>query len=794
MSAKRSPVGQLEILGPLRRAFWVGSLCLMGVAAALGALAEVQRESTERVLHGRNVARVARQALGLAVDRETGIRGFLLSGDTRSLAPEMAARAALPPKLDTLLTLTRDNPRQQARAREIVEALGRWSRGVADPALQHGDDATATGDRLAGKLQFDEVRAAFVTFLTAEEALYDQRVDQDRNTRRALLVGGELAIALLFGVFFWLRVQVLTQATGMLEQQELLEGQAMELELQTEELEAQTMDLGEQTRAAELAIVETAEQRQFLREVIDTIPAFVFAKDSEGRFTLANRSLADAYGTTPEAILGKTDADINSNSDEVAAFRRDEREVIQTGRDLLIPEEMVTDASGVTRWMETVKRPLPFVGPDGAATVQVLGVATDITARKRAETALRESEDRLRQGQKMEAVGRLAGGIAHDFNNVLTAVRSYSEFLLEDLEASDPHRDDVEEINKAANRAAALVRQLLAFSRQQVLQPRALDLNATVGDLAPMLGRLLGANVRLEVRLESPLGVVFADPGQLEQVLVNLAVNARDAMPRGGALTVETTNVQLDESHTSSGVTLAAGAYILLAVSDTGVGMDSDTQAHVFDPFFTTKEVGHGTGLGLATVYGIVKQSGGYVWVYSELGQGTTFKIYLPRADATIDVAEPERDATLDSDLAWSTATVLLVEDDSAVRAAARRALLRAGYSLLEASDGAEALALCTAIGGPTIDLVVTDLVMPEMGGLELGAELRARRPGIRILYMSGYTRDAMRRQRVLEPGASFLEKPFTPQAFVRSVRAALAGSSMVDGASHNGHAPVKLS
>jgi two-component system cell cycle sensor histidine kinase/response regulator CckA len=589
------------------------------------------------------------------------------------------------------------------------------------------------------------------------------------------------------------RGQVMEQAKALLDQQELLEGQATELELQTEELEAQTMDLGEQTRAVEVALVQAAEQHQFLREVIDTIPAFVFAKDGEGRFTLANRSLADAYGTTPEALLGKTDGDINSNAEEVAAFRRDERQVIESGRDLLIPEEMVTDASGVVRWMETVKRPLPFVGLDGAPAIQVLGVATDITARKRAEAALRASEDRLRQGQKMEAVGRLAGGIAHDFNNVLTAIRSYSEFLLEDLSAGDPHRDDVDEISKAANRAAALVRQLLAFSRQQVLQPRALDLNATVGDLAPMLGRLLGSNVRLETRLASPLGVVFADPGQFEQVLVNLAVNARDAMPNGGALTVETTNVQLDEGHTSNGVTLAPGAYVLLAVSDTGVGMDSETQAQVFDPFFTTKEVGQGTGLGLATVYGIVKQSGGHVWVYSELGQGTTFKIYLPRVDAAIDHAEPERDVTLDSDLAWGTATVLLVEDDSAVRAAARRALLRAGFMLLEATDGVEALALCTAIGGPTIDLVVTDLVMPEMGGLELGEELRTRRPGIRILYMSGYTRDAMRRQRVLRPGAAFLEKPFTPQAFVRSVRAALA-SSPAEGASQNGHAPVKTS
>jgi nitrogen-specific signal transduction histidine kinase/CheY-like chemotaxis protein len=424
--------------------------------------------------------------------------------------------------------------------------------------------------------------------------------------------------------------------------------------------------------------------------------------------------------------------------------------------------------------------------------VQVLGVATDITLRKRAEAALQTSEDRMRQGQKMEAVGRLAGGIAHDFNNVLTAVRSYSEFLLEDLDAGDPHREDVEEISKAANRAAALVQQLLAFSRQQVLQPRALDLNATIGDLAPMLTRLLGSDIRLEVRVHSELGIVRADPGQLQQVLVNLAVNARDAMPGGGALTIETTNVDLDESHTSNGITLSPGSYVLLAVSDTGVGMDRETREQAFDPFFTTKEVGQGTGLGLATVYGIVKQSGGYVWVYSEVGQGTTFKIFLPRVDATADVDLPARNVEGDLPVECRSASVLLVEDDASVRAAARRALVRAGYVLFEASDGAEALALCTSPGAPAIDLVVTDLVMPEMGGLQLGAELRDRSPETRILYMSGYTRDAMRRQSVLEAGAAFLEKPFTPQAFLRSVRLALSGRRD-DGTPANGVSAIEV-
>jgi PAS domain S-box-containing protein len=765
-----------EVLGPLRRAFWAGILALLVVAASLTVLAVGQARSTERVLHGREVARTAREALGLALDRETGLRGYLLSHDKRSLEPEIAARTVLPLKLDTLIALTQDNPLQQARARGAIAALAVWSREVAEPTL---DGGRASGI-LEGKRQFDQVRAAFAAFLVAEDSLYLQRVISERAARRGLVAGGAIAIALLFVVFVWLRARVLAQTNGLLEQQELLEGQAVELELQTEELEAQSSDLAEQTKIAEAAATETAEQRRFLREVIDTIPAFVFVKDHAGRFTLVNRSLAEAYGTTPENLLGRTDAEFNSNFEEIAAFRAAELNVMESGRDLVIPEEAMTDASGTVRWLETVKRPLTLAHSDGPARLQVLGVALDITARKRAEAALRESENRLRQGQKMEAVGRLAGGIAHDFNNVLTAIKSYSQFLLEDLGETNPQRNDVEEIDKAANRAAALVRQLLAFSRQQVLQPTALDLNTTVRDLAPMLVRLLGADVNLETRLAPGLGVIFADPGQLEQVLVNLAVNARDAMPTGGRLTIETSDVDLGGGHTSNGVMLAPGPYVMLAVSDTGLGMDRETQAKIFDPFFTTKDVGKGTGLGLATVYGIVKQSGGYVWVYSEIGQGTTFKIYLPRVNAPLALVDEPNDVDPIRSIVASAATILLVEDDGAVRAASRRALLRAGYMLLEARDGAEALSLCLAPDAPDIDLVVTDLVMPEMGGRQLGEELRTKRPGTKVLYVSGYTRDALRRQRVLEPGTAFLEKPFTPEALVRSVHAALAGDALL--------------
>ncbi|MCR4408127.1 MAG: GAF domain-containing protein, partial [Anaerolineae bacterium] len=391
----------------------------------------------------------------------------------------------------------------------------------------------------------------------------------------------------------------------------------------------------------------------------------------------------------------------------------------------------------------------------------------DISERKRLE-------EQLLQAQKMEAVGRLAGGVAHDFNNLLTAIIGYSELLLMGLGPDSPWRKDIAEIKKAADRAAALTRQLLAFSRKQMLQPQVLNLSLVVAGIEKMLRRLIGEDIELVIILDPELGLVKADPGQIDQVIMNLAVNARDAMPQGGKLTIETRNVYLDEEYAQQHLEVEPGPYVMLAVSDTGVGMDEEIKSHLFEPFFTTKEVGKGTGLGLATVYGIIKQSGGHIWVYSEPGQGTTFKIYLPVVGEEV---EPARLPPLLDESLHGAETILLVEDDSLVRELASRVLIQHGYLVLEAYDGEKALRICQEYRKP-IHLLVTDVVMPGgMSGRQLAETLITMHPETRVLYMSGYTDDSIVYHGVLEPGTAFLQKPFTPESLARKVGEVLGGS-----------------
>jgi two-component system, cell cycle sensor histidine kinase and response regulator CckA len=403
-----------------------------------------------------------------------------------------------------------------------------------------------------------------------------------------------------------------------------------------------------------------------------------------------------------------------------------------------------------------------ITGRDGKAA-RLVGTTQDITD-------LRSLEGQLRHSQKLEAVGRLAGGIAHDFNNLLTAINGYCDLILDDLPAEDPLRSDLFEIRRAGERAATLTRQLLAFSRKQVLEPRVINLNTIVAGMDNMLRRLLGEDIELHTHFEPDLGLVKADPGQLEQVILNLAVNARDAMPNGGKLTIETSNAVLDEDYARKHQSIVPGSYTLLAVSDTGCGMDSETQAHLFEPFFTTKDLGKGTGLGLSMVYGIVKQSGGSIWVYSEPRQGSTFKIYLPTLQET-----READATLEppEKLADGSETVLVVEDESAVRSFTRMVLQRSGYRVIEASNGEEALSRSRAHRGE-IQLLVTDMVMPGMGGRQVAEALERQRPRVRVLYLSGYTENAIAQRGALGSELPFLQKPFTMEALLRKVRQVL--------------------
>jgi two-component system cell cycle sensor histidine kinase/response regulator CckA len=395
----------------------------------------------------------------------------------------------------------------------------------------------------------------------------------------------------------------------------------------------------------------------------------------------------------------------------------------------------------------------------------------EVHERKEAEAALRKSEEQLRQSQKMEATGRLAGGIAHDFNNLLSVILSYSNVLLGDLPPDSSVRADIEEIRHAGERAAALTRQLLAFSRQQVLEPSVVDLNGIVAGMDKMLGRMIGEDVELRVVPAADLGKIKVDPGQIEQVIMNLAVNARDAMPRGGTLTLETANIELDAAYASDHMGVAPGPHVMLAVTDSGIGMDRATQARIFEPFFTTKQ--RGTGLGLSTTFGIVKQSGGHLFVYSEPGRGSTFKIYFPRSGG--DVAAPRKPR---GRLPVSgSETILLVEDEAQVRAITRIILTRSGYKVLEAQDPADALALCGRFAD-TIHLLLTDLVMPKMNGRELAEKLSPQRPGMRVLYMSGYTHDTVVHHGALEASISFLQKPFTPDSLMWKVREVLGAVS----------------
>jgi two-component system cell cycle sensor histidine kinase/response regulator CckA len=393
----------------------------------------------------------------------------------------------------------------------------------------------------------------------------------------------------------------------------------------------------------------------------------------------------------------------------------------------------------------------------------IQGMARDVTERRQFETMVQQS-------QKLEAIGRLSGGLAHDFNNLFCVISGHTELLTEQMEPDHPAVRNLTQIKKAVDSASSLTRQLLAFSRKQVFHPRTVDLNAVVVETKIMLGRLIGENIEFFTSLPDVLGSVRVDPIQIEQVLVNLVLNARDAMPQGGRLTIETKNLELEENARSKRAIVPAGNYVVLSVTDNGCGMDEEAQRRIFEPFYTTKELGKGSGLGLATVYGIVKQSGGFIWVYSELGKGTTIRVYLPRVDnspAPLSSANPR------TEVRQGTETVLLVENTDSLRNLAKELLKSSGYAVLDAESGKEALRIASAFGG-TIHLLLTDVIMPGMGGKQLAEQLTSLRPATRVLYMSGYSNDGIVQSGILESRALLLEKPFTREILLRKVRQVL--------------------
>jgi signal transduction histidine kinase len=420
-----------------------------------------------------------------------------------------------------------------------------------------------------------------------------------------------------------------------------------------------------------------------------------------------------------------------------------------------------------------VSRGVPVLEGEGRIREWV-GTCTDVTERKQAEQRLRQKEEELRQSQKMEAVGRLAGGIAHDFNNLLTAILGPADMARDQVPVDHPARRELDDIRTAALRASELTRQLLTFGRQQVVKSELLDLNEIVRDSGRLLGRLLGEDIDLDISVAAEPCVLSADRSQIEQIILNLAVNSRDAMPAGGHLTIETRSVELGREFADRHPNVRPGKYVLLAVSDTGRGMDADTLAHAFEPFFTTKEVGRGTGLGLATVYGIVHQTGGHVFVYSEVDRGTSFNIYLPRADTHHEPgAELAHAHAATAPMRGGTETILLAEDDNAIRALTTRLLTRSGYHVIAADRGEAALELARKYAG-LIQLLVTDVVMPGMSGVDLWQQLRQERPACRVLFLSGWASDAIVSHGVIDSHTPFLQKPFTAESLIRSIREVL--------------------
>jgi two-component system cell cycle sensor histidine kinase/response regulator CckA len=518
-------------------------------------------------------------------------------------------------------------------------------------------------------------------------------------------------------------------------------------------------EIAERRRAEE----EVRKSERRYRLLADNITDIIWTTDLDLRFTYFSPSIVQTGYTVAEAMTLSVEGFLTPASLELA------RKTLakELAEEPLDPTELfdsrtldlgVQRKDGVTLSAESR---VNFLRDAEGRPVGILGVTRDTSERK-------NLEEQLRKAQRLEAIGRLSGGVAHDFNNILTAVTGYSDFLLMDLGPHDPRRDDLEGIKQAAERAATLTQQLLAFGRKQVLQLKVLDLNSVVANMENMLQRLIGEDIDLATALDPSLGRVKADLGRMEQIIMNLVVNARDAMPQGGKLTIKTMNVALDDDYARRHVDVEPGRHVMLAVSDAGIGMDEEIRSHLFEPFFTTKEDGKGTGLGLSTVYGIVKQSNGHISVYSEPERGTTFEIYLPRTDEDADEIPQELAST---ESPRGSETVLLVEDDDAVRNLVRRILTASDYTVLEAQNGEEAIQICQQHEGQ-LHLLLTDVVLPGgMSGLQIAERLVPLHPEAKVLYMSGYTDDAIGRHGVLDPDIAFLEKPFAPTTLVHKVR-----------------------
>jgi two-component system cell cycle sensor histidine kinase/response regulator CckA len=662
----------------------------------------------------------------ILVAGESGQRGYILTGDQFFLAPYRQASAKIPIILKNLRELTADNLRTLSLIANLEPLINQEVL-----LLEQGISLMAEGNREAavrfiksgtGRKLLTDIQSSIAFINKTEDQLLAQRQAAAKANNHKLLftiiIGSIFSFGILSVIFYFLLGEI-------------------GLRRRTER------DL------------RLSEER--LRAFMENSPAISFMKDEFGRYVYFNGLIQQILVHKPGDLVGLTDYDLWPL--EVAqSFQEGDLSVLSEQKPLEMSATL-PDKDGNLHSFLVYKFPIPnFSGR------RILGgVAVDITRQK-------QLEQQFNQAQKLEAIGRLAAGVAHDFNNLLTAIIGYAELLRLELSQGDALESPLQEIIKAGQRAAALTQQLLAFSRKQMLQPKPLNLNDVVGEMEEMLHRLISEDIQISVLLTPDLGAALADPVQIEQIILNLVINARDALPRGGQITLETANVLLDEGYSQSHPEVTPGPYVMLAVTDNGEGMDAQTKARIFDPFFTTKEVGQGTGLGLSSVYGIVKQSDGHIWVYSEPGLGTTFKVYLPRMEAD---SEPLHVEAAPGELPRGWETVLVVEDEEAVRTLIIQALKKSGYTVLAAPQGEEALAVCAGHPGP-VHLLLADVILPKINGPELAAQLKTTYPELQVLFMSGYSDNTVFHHGVLDAEVNFLQKPFSVESLIRKVHEVL--------------------
>jgi PAS domain S-box-containing protein len=752
----------------LRRYTVLFAVALVALGFAELALFAGQRMVQVWQDHSRLVGEVARDAYALTLERRSWAHERLNAGPGRETAPGRADGALLDSTLRTLSALTADNAEQESRVRQIAAAVRSWNSAFVAPAVAGTLDLRNASQ--ADAATFGPVRTVFAQFLTAEDVLYDSRRDYN-------LLLGLLALAAMLVPGGMLAALVVAagrrfggQADQLADQQDQLEEQAVELEQQVQELEVTNTELAETVVAekhardqAEFEVRERQRHAALLDAAMASSPIGLSLLDRDLRYIRVNHAIADITGISPAEHVGRTLREVNpalSPDIEAALFR-----VVETDQPLQNFEMMRNGSpAGETRHL------LLNVYPVKTAAGESLGVGVAVVDTTEQRVLLAQ----FHHAQKLEAVGRLAAGVAHDFNNLLTVIRSYCDLALLEMPDGAQGREEIKEIRSAGERAAALSRQILALSRKQAILPRALPLGDALGDMESMLRRVTGDSVQLEVRLDDPLGTVHIDPTHLEQVLMNLVINAVDAMPDGGRVVIEAANAVVSEADAKPAIGIKAGDHAVIAVRDSGTGIDDETLQRIFDPFFTTKPQGKGTGLGLSTVYGIVRDAGGHVRVESALGHGTTFRVYLP---AEFPRGLPELRHTPDAVHAPAMAregeTVLVVEDEDALRGTLVRILRRRGYVVLQAAHGGEALRVSQGHDG-RIDLMLTDIHMPGMHGRDLVARIHVERPGLRVLFTSGSpSADGEDVRQIVSP-YDFIAKPFTIDELAMAMRHAL--------------------